>query len=81
MGGGGRVAGWGRGELTGARVGGRWQTGRMGWGGVGGGRPVRLSDLVVPRSQVGAGGDEVDVEVVVVVLLKLCRREPVARER
>lgn len=53
----------------------------MGWGGVGGERPVRLSDLVVPRSQVGAGGDEVDVEVVVVVLLKLCRREPVARER
>eukprot|EP00964_Phaeocystis_antarctica_P140732 scaffold105616_cov34-Phaeocystis_antarctica.AAC.1 len=40
--------------------------------------PVGLADLVVARAQVGAGRDEVDVVVGVVVLLELGRHHPVA---
>mmetsp|Transcript_37252 Transcript_37252/g.79073 ORF Transcript_37252/g.79073 Transcript_37252/m.79073 type:complete len:268 (+) Transcript_37252:370-1173(+) len=36
---------------------------------------IRFCDLVVPRPQIGRGGDEGDVEVAVVVLLELSRRE------
>tara|TARA_B100000768_G_scaffold172713_1_gene181241 strand:+ start:873 stop:1151 length:279 start_codon:yes stop_codon:yes gene_type:complete len=43
--------------------------------------PVGLADLVVTRAQVGAGSDEVDVVVGVVVLFELGRHHPVAGQR
>lgn len=42
---------------------------------------VRLGDLVVASTEVGRGGDEVDVVVGVVVLLKVARLETEASER